>query len=36
MLPFGMTLDDLKSGVSKLHNRFIARVMGALNMVESW
>ena len=36
MLPFGMTLDDLKAGVSKLRNRVIARVMGALNMVESW
>ena len=36
MLPFGMTLDDLKAGVSKSRNRMIARVMRTLAMMEEW
>ena len=36
MLPFGMTLDDLKEGVSKVRNRVIARVLRELGLVEEW
>ncbi|OHB70515.1 MAG: hypothetical protein A2W23_02885 [Planctomycetes bacterium RBG_16_43_13] len=36
MLPFGMTLDDMKAGVSKVRNRVIVRVLGALGLVEEW
>lgn len=36
MLPFGMTIEDLKAGVSKVRNRVIVRVLGALGMVEEW
>ncbi|NCO40759.1 MAG: hypothetical protein AUJ96_01935 [Armatimonadetes bacterium CG2_30_66_41] len=36
MLPFGMTLDDFKAGVSRLRNRVIARVLRELGLVEEW
>ncbi len=36
MLPFGMTLDDLKSGVSKIRNPVIARVLRELDYMEKW
>jgi ATP-dependent DNA helicase RecG len=36
MLPFGMTLDDLKAGVSRIRNRVIARVLRELGMLEEW
>jgi predicted HTH transcriptional regulator len=36
MLPFGMTLEDLKAGVSRVRNRVIARVMRELGLVEEW
>ena len=36
MLPFGMTLDDLKAGVSRIRNRVIVRVLRELGMVEEW
>ena len=35
-LPFGGTFDDLKSGVSRLRNRVIARVFNELDLMESW
>ena len=31
-----MTLDDMKAGVSKVRNRVIVRVLGALGLVEEW
>jgi len=34
MLPFGMTLDDFKAGVSRVRNRVIAWVMRELGLVE--
>ena len=36
MLPFGMTLDDLKAGVSRIRNRVIVRVLRELGLVEEW
>jgi ATP-dependent DNA helicase RecG len=36
MLPFGMTLDDLKSGVSKIRNPVIARMLRELDYMEKW
>ena len=36
LLPFGLTLDDLPRGVSKLRNRVIGRVFHALGLVEQW
>jgi ATP-dependent DNA helicase RecG len=36
MLPFGMTLDDLKAGVSRTRNRVIARVLRELGLLEEW
>ncbi len=36
MLPFGMTLEDFKSGVSRVRNRVIARVFRELNLIEEW
>ena len=36
MLPFGMTLDDLKAGVSHIRNRVIARVLRELGLFEEW
>ena len=36
MLPFGMTLDDLKAGVSRIRNRVIARVLRELELFEEW
>jgi len=36
MLPFGMTLDDLKAGVSRIRNRGIVRVLRELGLVEEW
>ncbi len=36
MLPFGMTLDDLKAGVSRIRNRVIARVLRELELLEEW
>jgi ATP-dependent DNA helicase RecG len=34
MLPFGMTMDDFRSGVSKIRNRVIARVFRELGLME--
>ena len=36
MLPFGMTLDDFKAGVSRVRNRVIVRVLRELGLVEQW
>ncbi len=36
MLPFGFTMDDLKSGVSRVRNRVIAKVFHELNLMEEW
>jgi predicted HTH transcriptional regulator len=36
LLPFGLTVDDLPHGVSKLRNRVIGRVFQALGLIEQW
>ena len=36
LLPFGLTLDDLPLGVSKLRNRVIGRVLHELGLMERW
>ena len=36
LLPFGLTIDDLKMGVSKLRNRVIGRVFHSLGLIEQW
>ena len=36
MLPFGMTIEDLKAGVSKIRNRVIARVCREMGLMEEW
>lgn len=36
LLPFGLTLDDLPRGVSKLRNRVVGRVFKELALVEQW
>lgn len=36
MLPYGFTLEDLKSGVSRVRNKVIARVFSELKLMEEW
>jgi ATP-dependent DNA helicase RecG len=36
MLPFGFTMEDLKTGVSRVRNRVIARVFHELQFMEEW
>ena len=36
MLPFGITLEDFKAGVSKVRNRVIARIFRELGLMEEW
>lgn len=36
LLPFGLTVEDLERGISKLRNRVIGRVFHALGLVEQW
>ena len=36
LLPFGLTIDDLARGVSKLRNRVMGRVFRELGFVEQW
>jgi len=36
MLPFGITLEDFKAGVSKVRNRIIARIFRELGLMEEW
>jgi len=36
LLPFGLTVDDLRRGTSKLRNRVIGRVFHELGLMEHW
>jgi predicted HTH transcriptional regulator len=36
LLRFGLTIDDIKRGVSKLRNRVIGRVFHKLGLIERW
>jgi predicted HTH transcriptional regulator len=36
LLPFGLTVDDLQHGISKLRNRVIGRVFHELGLMEHW
>lgn len=36
LLPFGLTVEDLPRGVSKLRNRVIGRVFNSLGLIEQW
>ena len=36
LLPFGLTIEDLRRGISKLRNRVIGRVFHALGLIEQW
>lgn len=36
LLPFGLTVDDLEQGVSKLRNRVIGRVFHEVGLMEQW
>lgn len=36
LLPFGLTLEDIQGGASKLRNRVIGRVFKDLRLIEQW
>jgi len=36
ILPFGLTIEDIQKGVSKLRNRVIGRVFHELGLIEQW
>lgn len=36
ILPFGFTLEDLKTGVSRIRNRVLARIFHELQLMEEW
>lgn len=36
LLPFGLTIEDIVQGVSKLRNRVIGRVFNELRLIEQW
>ena len=36
LLPFGLTIEDIMQGVSKLRNRVIGRVFHELRLIEQW
>jgi ATP-dependent DNA helicase RecG len=36
LLPWGLTFEDLKAGVSKLRNPIIARIFNELGLIEQW
>lgn len=36
LLPFGLTIEDISHGVSKLRNRVIGRVFHELGLIEQW
>ena len=36
LLPFGLTVEDIQRGISKLRNRVIGRVFRALGLIEQW
>jgi ATP-dependent DNA helicase RecG len=36
LLPFGLTVDDLRQGISRLRNRVLGRVFHELRLIEQW
>lgn len=36
LLPFGLTVEDIRRGISKLRNRLIGRVFRELGLIEQW
>jgi ATP-dependent DNA helicase RecG len=36
LLPFGLTIEDIQRGISKLRNRVIGRVFQELGLIEQW
>lgn len=36
ILPFGMTIDDFKSGISKIRNRVITRSFKEIGLMKGW
>jgi len=36
LLPFGLTVDDILRGVSRLRNRVLGRVFKELGLIEQW
>lgn len=36
LLPFGLTIEDIQKGVSKLRNRVLGRVFHELKLIEQW
>jgi len=36
LLPFGLTIEDIMQGVSKLRNRVVGRVFHELHLIEQW
>jgi predicted HTH transcriptional regulator len=36
LLPFGLTIEDIQKGISKVRNRVIGRVFQELGLVEQW
>jgi ATP-dependent DNA helicase RecG len=36
VMPYGLTIDDVRSGLSRLRNHAIGRVMNELELVEQW
>lgn len=36
LLPFGLTVDDIRGGISKLRNRVLGRVFHELGLIEQW
>jgi ATP-dependent DNA helicase RecG len=36
LLPFGLTLEDLRHGISKLRNRVLGRIFHLLGLIEQW
>ncbi len=36
LLPFGLTIEDLHHGISKLRNRVIGRIFHTLGLIEQW
>ncbi|WP_410518032.1 ATP-binding protein [Candidatus Jidaibacter acanthamoebae] len=36
LLPIGLTVEDITSGISKVRNRVIARVFQELHLIEKW
>ena len=36
LLPFGLTVEDLRRGISKLRNRVVGRVFHELGLIEQW